>query len=103
MPPRPQRGGKEHHDQGPCHIAKETSGSVSIGGHDIDKEANTIGKIIGVQSQETVVEGEMTGRQNLMFQGHLQRMRGRVLETRVDELLSIMELSSVADKRSRVC
>jgi ABC-type multidrug transport system ATPase subunit len=58
-------------------LLKKTSGSVSIGGHDIDKEANMIRKIIGVQSQETVVDGEMTGRQNLMFQGAPSKDAGK--------------------------
>jgi ABC-2 type transport system ATP-binding protein len=82
-------------------LLRKTSGSVSVAGYDIDKEAKEIRKIIGVQSQETVVDGDMTGRGNLMFQGHLQRMRGEVLEKRVDELLSLMELSEVANKKAR--
>jgi daunorubicin resistance ABC transporter ATP-binding subunit len=82
-------------------LLRKTSGSISVAGYDIDKEAKEIRKIIGVQSQETVVDGDMTGRGNLMFQGHLQRMRGEVLEKRVDELLSLMELSEVANRKAR--
>ena len=79
----------------------KTSGSAVVGGYDIDRDAKKIRQIIGVQSQETVVDSDLTGRGNLMFQGHLQRMRGQVLEKRVDELLNLMELSDAADKKAR--
>ena len=62
-------------------LLKKTSGSVLIAGYDVDKESKEIRKIIGVQSQETVVDGDLTGRGNLMFQGHLQRMRRRSLRS----------------------
>ena len=82
-------------------LLKKTSGSASVAGHDIEKEAKEIRKVIGVQSQETVVDGDLTGRGNLVFQGHLQRMRGEVLDKRVDELLNLMELSEAANKKAR--
>jgi daunorubicin resistance ABC transporter ATP-binding subunit len=82
-------------------LLRKTSGSALVAGYDVDNEAKEIRKIIGVQSQETVVDADTAGRGNLMFQGHLQRMRGEVLEKRVDELLGLMELSEVADKKAR--
>jgi ABC-2 type transport system ATP-binding protein len=82
-------------------LLKKTSGSASIAGYDIEKEAKEIRKVIGVQSQETVIDGDLTGRGNLVFQGHLQRMRGEVLDKRVDELLDLMELSEAANKKAR--
>ncbi len=59
-----------------------------------------IRKIIGVQSQEVIVDDDLTGRENLILQGHFQRMHGSMLEERVDELLKLVGLSDVADKRS---
>jgi ABC-2 type transport system ATP-binding protein len=81
-------------------LLRKTSGSVTIAGYDIDKAAQNIRKVIGVQSQETVIDGDLTGRENLILQGNLQRMRGDPLEKRVDELLKIVELSDVANKRA---
>lgn len=82
-------------------LLRKTSGSVIIADHDLDKEAQEIRKIIGVQSQETVVDGDLTGRENLMLQGHFQQMRGDKLKERVNELLKLVELQDVADKRAR--
>jgi len=81
-------------------LLKKTSGSATVAGYDIDKDAREIRKVIGFQSQETILDGELTGRENLILQGHFQRMRGDVLKKRVDELLKLVELSEVADKRA---
>ena len=81
-------------------LLRKTSGSVTIEGYDIDKDAREIRKVIGVQSQETILDGDLTGRENLTLQGHLQRLHGNALKKRVDELLTLVELSDVADKRA---
>jgi daunorubicin resistance ABC transporter ATP-binding subunit len=81
-------------------LLRKTSGSVTIEGYDIDKDAREIRKVIGVQSQETILDGDLTGRENLTLQGYLQRLHGSALKKRVDELLALVELSSVADKRA---
>jgi ABC-2 type transport system ATP-binding protein len=72
-----------------------------VGGYDIEKDATEIRKIIGVQSQDTTVDGDLTGRENLMLQGHFQQMEGEKLKNRVNELLRLVELESAADKRAR--
>ena len=41
-------------------------GYVSIGGFDLDKDPKKIRKLIGVQSQETSLDLDLTGRENLM-------------------------------------
>lgn len=82
-------------------LLHKTSGSVSVGGTDLDEDPDGIRRIIGVQSQETVVDGDLTGRQNLVFQGHLQRMQGSALQCRVEELLDLMELKEAADRKAR--
>ena len=82
-------------------LLAKTSGSVTIAGYNIDKEPQNIRKIIGVQSQETVIDTDLTGRENLILQGHFQQMRSNILRERVDELLKLMDLQEVANKRAR--
>ena len=82
-------------------LLKKTSGSVNIAGYDLDRDAKEIRKMIGVQSQETAVDGDLTGRENLMLQGHFQQMPTKKLKERVDELLKLVNLENVADKRAR--
>jgi ABC-2 type transport system ATP-binding protein len=82
-------------------LLKKTSGTVTVAGYDVDKNSQDIRKAIGVQSQETVVDGDLTGIENLMLQGHLQQMHGQELKERVNELLKLVDLESVAEKRAR--
>jgi len=81
-------------------LLKKTSGSATVAGYDVDTDARAIRKVIGVQRQETILDGDLTGRENLTLQGHLQRLHGAALKKRVDELLTLVELSDVADKRA---
>ncbi len=76
------------------------TGTATVAGLDIEKQAPEIRKIIGVQSQDTSVNPELTGRENMILEGHLQQMRGKELEDRVDSLLSVVGLKDAADKRA---
>jgi ABC-2 type transport system ATP-binding protein len=82
-------------------LLRKTSGSAIVAGHDLDKEPEKIQKLIGVQSQEVAVDGDLTGRENLVLQGHFQQLRGNALKERVDELLKLVELEDVASRRVR--
>ena len=82
-------------------LLRKTSGSVTIAGHDISSGASEIRKIIGVQSQETTVDGDLTGRENLVLQGHFHQMESSKIKKRVNELFQLVGLESAADKRAR--
>ena len=82
-------------------LLKKTSGTVHIAGFDLDKDSKEIRKLIGVQSQETSVDGDLTGRENLILQGHFQQLSGKMLENRVAELLELIDLEKFADKKVR--
>src|SRR5208282_4639457 len=79
-------------------LLRKTSGTVSVVGHDIEKDSAAIRKLIGVQSQETSIDPELTGRENMVLQGNLQQMQGRELRERIDSLLVIVGLTDAADK-----
>lgn len=81
-------------------LLRKTSGSVSVAGYDIDHQPQEIRKLIGVEAQETVVDPDLTGRENVTLQGNLQQMKGNELTDRVEELLTLVELGSVADRQA---
>ena len=81
-------------------VLKKTSGSALVGGLEIEHNAQNVRKIIGVQMKDTVIDEDLTGRENLMLQGHLQQMHGESLKERVNELLKVVDLQEAADKRS---
>ncbi len=82
-------------------LLKKTSGTVSIAGFDVDKQAPEIRKIIGVQSQETSIDGDLTGRENITLQGHYHQMDSGDIKKRVNELIALVGLEAAADRRAR--
>ncbi|MGD0644723.1 MAG: ATP-binding cassette domain-containing protein [Candidatus Bathyarchaeia archaeon] len=82
-------------------LLRKTSGTVNVAGYDIEKQAADIRKIIGVQSQETTVDGDLTGRENITLQGHFHQMNTDEIKKRVNELLSLVGLEDAADRRGR--
>jgi len=81
-------------------LLHKTAGTISIAGLDIEIQAREIRKLIGVQSQETSVDPELTGRENMILEGNLQQMHGKELEERVDYLLEVVGLKDAAGKRA---
>jgi ABC-2 type transport system ATP-binding protein len=79
-------------------LLRKTSGQVSVVGYNLDESPKEIRKVIGVLSQETVVDVDLTGKENIRLQGRLEQMRGSALESRVDELLKMVQLEEFADK-----
>jgi ABC-2 type transport system ATP-binding protein len=82
-------------------LLQKTSGAVTVAGHDIVNGAAEIRKIIGVQSQDTTVDGDLTGRENLELQGHFYQMKTSEIKERVNELLNLVGLESAAERRAR--
>jgi ABC-2 type transport system ATP-binding protein len=82
-------------------LLRKTSGTVTVAGYDVEKQAADIRKIIGVQSQETTVDGDLTGRENIELQGHFHQMNGDEIKKRVNELLGLVGLEEAAEKRAR--
>ena len=79
-------------------LLRKTSGNVSVAGFNLDKSTQEIRKVIGVLSQETIIDVDLTGKENLRLQGCLEQMRGSALENRVEELLKMVELQEFANK-----
>src|SRR5881296_4626745 len=74
-------------------LLRKTSGSATVAGFDVETDGPKIRKMIGVQNQDTVVDEDLTGRENLVLQGQLQQMHATAIKERVDELLKIVDLT----------
>jgi len=82
-------------------LARPDSGSAHVAGHDVLREPAEVRRSIGVVAQQSGVDRDLTGRENVKLQGHLQGMRGRELERRVDELLEQFGLADAARRVAR--
>jgi ABC-2 type transport system ATP-binding protein len=79
-------------------LLRKTSGKVTVAGFDLDRSQGEIRKVIGVLSQETSLDVDLTGWENLHLQGRLQQLSGKALNERVEELLKLVQLEDVAKK-----
>ena len=82
-----------------CGLLEPTSGSASVGGHDIQKEANKVKELIGVCPQATAVVPYLTGRQNVEHFGNLHTMPKEKLRKNTDNLLERLDLTADANRR----
>jgi len=79
-------------------LLTKTSGSVTVGGHEVDRGAAAIRRIIGYTGQSVGVDGDLTGRENLTLIGHLYHLPRDVIRRRVDDLLTVLQLDEAADR-----
>ena len=82
-------------------LTKPDGGSAVVAGNDVVRDPNAVRRSIGYVPQSSGVDRDATGRENLMLQGRIQRLRGGALERRVDELLDLVGLSDAADRLAR--
>jgi ABC-2 type transport system ATP-binding protein len=80
-------------------LMKPTSGSASIESFEVTAEPEKIRSRIGVCPQNSTLDLELSAYDNLDFYGRLQNLDDKALETRIPELLAMVELSDRADAR----
>jgi ABC-2 type transport system ATP-binding protein len=82
-------------------LARPDAGQARVAGHDVLREPAEVRRAIGVVAQRSGVDRDLTGRENVKLQGHLQGMRGRELDRRTDELLEQFGLAEAARRVAR--
>jgi ABC-2 type transport system ATP-binding protein len=82
-------------------LTQADSGRAIVAGEDVMRHPNRVRRAIGYVSQDSGVDWEATGRENLMLQGRIHRMAGAPLRARVDELLELVGLREAADRSAR--
>src|SRR5690606_2621047 len=75
-----------------------TSGSAMVGGHDVTREPAMVRRKIGYVGQKTGSGPYHRVRDELVIQGRAQRMTEAAARRRADELLEMLELSSLASR-----
>lgn len=76
-----------------CTILVPTSGRASVGGFDIATQVRQVQRSIGLVFQDSTVDEYLTAEQNLRFHGYAYGVPGDVIEKRIDELMTLVELS----------
>ncbi|MGY5874526.1 MAG: ABC transporter ATP-binding protein [Candidatus Thorarchaeota archaeon] len=81
-------------------LLKPTSGSVSVGGFDVETDPDEIKKLIGLCPQEPAYYRFLTGRENIELYGNFHGMLPEVLRERVDELVLKIGMEDHADRKA---
>jgi ABC-2 type transport system ATP-binding protein len=79
-------------------LAIPDSGSATVAGHDVVREAAAVQRKIGVTAQDATLDEVLTGRQNLVMSGRLSGLRRREARARATELLDRFGLTDAADR-----
>jgi len=77
-------------------LLAKTSGTASVGGFDVDKDADRVRSLIGVVFQDSVLDILLSVRENLTFRGSLYGLRGSKLKGAVENAEKITDISELA-------
>lgn len=80
-----------------CQLKKD-SGSIRILNHDIDQDADSVKKSIGVVFQDSYLDKELTVKDNLETRASLYRIYKKELKERIEELNQLIEFKSLLKK-----
>jgi ABC-2 type transport system ATP-binding protein len=73
-------------------LLRPDSGDARVGGFSVTREPEKVKALIGVVPQDIALYEDLTGRENLLFWGHMYGMTGTALDKRVDEVLELIGL-----------
>jgi ABC-2 type transport system ATP-binding protein len=82
-------------------LTQPDSGRALVAGEDVARNPNRVRRAIGYVAQDSGVDWEATGRENLLLQGRIHGMSGGSLRSRVEELLELVGLHEAADRVAR--
>ena len=82
-------------------LTQPDSGRALVAGEDVVRHPNRVRRSIGYVAQDSGVDWEATGRENLLLQGRIHGMAGAPLAKRVDELFELVGLRDAADRIAR--
>lgn len=82
-----------------CTVLDKTSGKVTIGGYDLDSEREKIKSLIGIVFQNSVLDKQLTVRENLTSRASYYGLSKSEIKERLSELSDTFDLSDVMNRR----
>lgn len=82
-----------------CTVLEKTSGSVKIGGYDIDKQRNKVKDLIGIVFQNSVLDKQLTVKENLESRASYYGMTNKKIQQRIRELSELFSLDEIMNRR----
>src|ERR1700704_6369720 len=75
-----------------CTLARPTSGSATVAGHDVVRERDDVRRNIGLVFQDPTLDGYMTGEQNLRMHAELYGVQRELVAPRMEQVLRMVGL-----------
>jgi ABC-2 type transport system ATP-binding protein len=82
-----------------CGMISPTSGTIKVGGYNIQDNPMKVKELLGVVPQDIVLYDYLNARENLAFYRRLYGLSGSKLRNRIEELLEFTSLDDKAVKR----
>jgi ABC-2 type transport system ATP-binding protein len=82
-------------------LTRPDGGTATVAGHDVVRAPAQVRASISLTGQHAAVDGEQTGRENLVMVGRLMHLGRGGARRRADELLDRFDLVGAADRRVR--
>lgn len=79
-------------------VLPPSSGTATVLGHDVTTSADTVRSLIGYVPQERAIDRFLTGREHLELLGNLYHLPKQAMQTKIDELLQLVDLQAQADR-----
>jgi len=79
-------------------VLPQSSGTATVLGHDVTTSADTVRSLIGYVPQERAIDRFLTGREHLELLGNLYHLPKQAMQTKIDELLQLVDLQAQADR-----
>lgn len=84
-----------------CTILRPTSGTATVNGYDIIKEAKDVRESIGIVFQSRALDDILTGREHLEMHAALYGVPNEIRVERVNEVLDLIALGKKADEYTK--
>ncbi len=75
-----------------CTLAKPTSGSATVAGHDVVTERDDVRRNIGLVFQDPTLDGYLTAAQNLKLHAELYGVQSDLVEPRMEQVMTMVGL-----------
>ncbi len=82
-----------------CTLLTPTSGTATVAGYDVERDAGAIRLRIGVALQDASIDGKQTGREMLDLQGRLYGLSKSNIAKRMDDVIGLVNIGAAIDDR----
>lgn len=81
-----------------CNILQKDEGTIIVGGHDLDDESNAIKKEIGIVFQTSVLDKELTVKENLEIRTAFYSLTKEEKKRNLEEIVRLLDLQPILNK-----